>query len=151
MSPLHRRRRRTSNTGTENVRPSTRRLRNLFCLWNVLSDLIALPPNGACRRFLGQLDSIRIYTMGTFVTAKMAGRRVLILEKIRHCAGESKITTALYAGISSSWRARSRPRTAVGAVPAAPHAAGWRFPCPPLAGSATAIHLENIVGRFCAI
>jgi hypothetical protein len=60
-------------------------VRNLFCLWNVLSDLIAPPPNGACRRFLGS-STLSGPLMGTLVTVKTAGRRVVILEKIRGCA-----------------------------------------------------------------
>jgi hypothetical protein len=89
------------------------------------------PHRGAAERRLpalpGQLDSIRIYTMGTFVTAKMAGRRVLILEKIRRCADSRRSRPrSMPASARHGERGRARapqsalcrpPRTRPAAIP----------------------------------
>jgi hypothetical protein len=47
--PLHRRRHRTSREPKRQA--FYKKAEELFCLWNVLSDLIGPPPNSVCRPF----------------------------------------------------------------------------------------------------
>jgi hypothetical protein len=99
----------------------------------------------------GISNSIRTYMVeaGTLVTANEAERRVSFW-KIRGCAGRRRSRPRSMPASSSLCRARSLPRTAddgrrcASCWRAAPYAAGRRFACPPLAGSAMAIHVRHL-------
>ncbi len=69
-------------------------------LWEVLSDLVTPEPASICVPTLWQYRDIRplIMEAGSFITAKEAERRVLILEN-PGLLGQSRITRSLYAGL----------------------------------------------------
>ena len=73
---------------------------NLSPLWTVLSDLITPEPKSACRPHMWRYGEVRDTLMeaGRLITAREAERRVLILEN-PGMAGESRVTTSLYAGL----------------------------------------------------
>src|SRR5436309_13257875 len=73
---------------------------NLSALWNVMGDIITPEPKSACRPHLWKFDTIRDYMTeaGKLITAKVAERRVLIMEN-PGLRGQSKVTTSLFAGI----------------------------------------------------
>lgn len=73
---------------------------NLVPLWERLKSLVTPEPVSACQPHLWKYDDVRpvLLEAGSLLTAKEAERRVLILEN-PGMAGESKITTSLYAGI----------------------------------------------------
>ncbi|MCF6321786.1 MAG: gentisate 1,2-dioxygenase [Rhizobiaceae bacterium] len=76
------------------------RTQHLSPLWNVMASLITPQPKSDCRAHLWKFDDIRPALMeaGEIISAKEAVRRVLILEN-PGMAGQSKITTSLYAGL----------------------------------------------------
>jgi len=69
-------------------------------LWIVLGELVTPEPKSGCQPALWRSDEIRsaMIEAGALITAKEAGRRVLILEN-PGLLGESRITTSLYAGV----------------------------------------------------
>lgn len=73
---------------------------NLAPLWEVLHGLITAEPRSRCRPAIWHYQEIReaILESAELITAKEAERRVLVLEN-PGMAGESKITTSLYAGL----------------------------------------------------
>jgi len=73
---------------------------NLAPLWEVLKGLITPAPASGCRPALWRYDEVRerVLEAGDLITAKEAERRVLILEN-PGLAGQSRITTSLYAGL----------------------------------------------------
>ncbi len=73
---------------------------DLAPLWTSLADLVTPEPRGACRPASWRFADIRTAMMeaGSLITAKEAERRVLVLEN-PGLRGQSKITTALYAGV----------------------------------------------------
>ncbi len=74
--------------------------KNLDALWTVLADLVTPEPRSACTPTVWRFKEIREAMMeaGGLITAKEAERRVLLLENPGF-KGESKITTALFAGV----------------------------------------------------
>ncbi|MFM1814762.1 MAG: hypothetical protein RLZ98_1457 [Pseudomonadota bacterium] len=74
--------------------------KNLDALWTVLADLVTPEPKSNCRPAVWHFKEIRDAMMeaGGLITAKEAERRVLLLENPGF-KGESKITTALFAGV----------------------------------------------------
>jgi gentisate 1,2-dioxygenase len=74
--------------------------KNLAALWLSLEDLVTPEPRSACRPACWRFDDIREYMLeaGALISAKEADRRVLVLEN-PGLRGQSKITTALYAGV----------------------------------------------------
>jgi gentisate 1,2-dioxygenase len=73
---------------------------NLVPLWTSLADLVTPEPRSACRPASWCFADIRAAMLeaGSLISAKEAERRVLVLEN-PGLRGQSKITTALFAGV----------------------------------------------------
>ena len=89
----------------KNMRP-----KNLAPLWEVLHGLVTPEPISKCQPALWRYDEVRPFIMeaGRVITAKEAERRVLVLEN-PGMPGESRITTALYAGLQLILPGESAP------------------------------------------
>ena len=74
--------------------------RHMAPLWNVLHGLVTPEPASGLQPVQWRYDEVRPFIMeaGRLITAKEAERRVLILENPAF-PGQSRITTALYAGL----------------------------------------------------
>jgi hypothetical protein len=126
----------TTSPNFARTETSGHKAEELFCLWNVLSDLIRA---AAEQRLAGpSRGSSTPCTMraGTLLTAEMADRRVLILGKIHGCTDRRRSRPRSMPVSSLPWRVwLPRAATAVAAAfrAGAPPAASRRFPCPPWA------------------
>lgn len=69
-------------------------------LWEVLHGLVIPEPKSACQPAIWHYEDIRDFILeaGRLITAKEAERRVLVLEN-PGMPGQSRITTAIYAGL----------------------------------------------------
>ena len=73
---------------------------NISALWNNLAALVTPEPTSACQPYVWRYKEVRaaMIEAGGLITAKEAERRVLVFEN-PGMAGQSKITTSLYAGL----------------------------------------------------